>query len=85
MNLTQLADMAKLEISEERLKTLEKEMESMVKMVENMPEIEDARPPAPLMKLREDVVVPSFPREDMLAATPRTANGLIVAPKTLEE
>lgn len=86
MDLAHIADLAKLEISEERLKTLEKEMDSIVKMVENMPEAEDScMPAAPRMKLREDVVMPSFSRQELLANAPSTADGLILAPKTLEE
>ena len=56
-------------------------------MVENLPEIPSAATllePGNVMELREDAVVPSYPRDEMLQHVPQAVAGCIVVPKTVE-
>ena len=40
--------------------------------------------PGNVMELREDAVVPSYPRDEMLQNVPQAVAGCIVVPKTVE-
>ena len=56
-------------------------------MVENLPEIDSKGAlldPSNQMELREDVVVPSMPRNELLSNVPHLVAGCVVVPKTVE-
>ena len=60
-----IAKLAMLKFTDEEAAEFEKEFESIVGMVENLPEIDSKGAlldPSNQMELREDVVVPSMPR-----------------------
>ena len=73
--------------SNESLERFEEEMHTILQLVENLPEIEGkatAVDTENTMELREDVVIPSASREDMLMNAPQVAAGCIVMPKVVE-
>lgn len=87
IDVRHIAKLAKLKFSDDEIASFEKEFAEIVGMVENLPEIESAATllePGNLMALREDTVVPSYPREAMLQNVPESVAGCIVVPKTVE-
>lgn len=82
-----IAKLAMLKFTDEEAKAFEKEFASIVGMVENLPEMESKGAlldPDNQMELREDVVVPSMPRDELLSNVPRLVAGCVVVPKTVE-
>ena len=87
IDIRHIAKLARLHIDEEQLPRFQKEMEGIIQMVNGMktPAQMDLRPdPANAMVLREDVVQPSFPRDEMLKNAPETAAGCLMVPKVVE-
>lgn len=87
IDVKHIAKLAMLRFSDEELADMGRELTGIVQMVEHLPDIESAKTllePDNLMDLREDAVIASYPREEMLANAPQTAQGCIVVPKTVE-
>ena len=87
IDVRHIAKLAMLKIPEEQVEAFEKELSGIVAMVENLPEIPSAATllePGNVMELREDAVVPSYPRDEMLQYVPQAVAGCIVVPKTVE-
>ena len=85
--MRRIAKLAKLDIPEEELPRMERELASIVSMVEKLPELaskESLLDPENTMELRPDVVQPSFPRDEMLKNVPDTAAGCLMVPKVVE-
>ena len=86
IDIAHIAKLARLKIEPERFAKFEKEMESILDMVENLPPIEgkllpDASHP---MELRPDEIHPSFRRESILQNAPQVEAGCFVVPKVVE-
>ncbi len=82
-----IAKLAMLQFTAEEAAAFEKEFAQIVKMVENLPEMESAvtlLEPENQMELREDAVIPSYPREEILQNVPHAVAGCIVVPKTVD-
>ena len=82
-----LAKLAKLSIPEDKVEEFRKKMEDIIRMVENLPDIDTEGSlvdPTDTMELRKDEVQPSFPRNEMLRNAPYTAAGCILIPKVVE-
>ena len=82
-----IAKLAMLKFTDEEAAEFEKEFESIVGMVENLPEIDSKGAlldPSNQMELSEDVVVPSMPRNELLSNVPHLVAGCVVVPKTVE-
>ena len=93
IDVRHIAQLAMLQLPEDQVEAMKQEFASFIAMAEYLPDVESDCEPgnvdAPLesedrMSLREDVVVPSYPREAMLQNAPETAAGCIALPKTLE-
>lgn len=87
IDVKHIAKLAMLKLSEEQTEAMNQELAAFIAMAERLPkpknsdalwEHEDR------MSLREDVVMPSYPREAMLQNAPETAAGCIALPKTAE-
>ena len=86
-DVRRIAKLAMLKFSEEETEKFEKEFSRMISMVENLPEIsgmDTLLDQDNLMDLREDTVVPSTPRIEILSNVPHQVAGCIVVPKTVE-
>ncbi len=87
VDVLRLAKLSRLKLSEDEVVKYEKEMEAIINMVADLPDISgeasglDANNP---MELREDVIKPSLKREDILKNAPQTQAGCIVVPKVVE-
>lgn len=88
IDIRHIAKLSRLKIEDDKLEKFEKDMESIVTMVENMPDVEgtlvllDEENP---MTLREDkAVTDKFKRDELLANAPEVQAGCLVVPKTVE-
>lgn len=93
IDVRRIAKMAMLILSEDQVEAMEQEFASFIAMAERLPDLDSAGEPGNddalwesegRMHLREDVVVPSYPREAMLQNAPKTAAGCITLPKSVE-
>lgn len=93
IDVRHIAKLAMLQLPEDQVEAMEQEFAAFIAMAERLPDLDsagDLRNANVLwesddrMNLREDVVVPSYPREAMLQNAPQTAAGCITLPKTLE-
>ncbi len=88
IDIRHIAKLARLKIDDDKLEKFESEMESIVNLVENMPDVDgplvllDEENP---MTLREDkAVTDKFKRDELLANAPQVQAGCLVVPKTVE-
>lgn len=88
IDVQHLAKLARLRIEDDKLAKFEKDMESIVSMVEQLPEVSgDASgfDPDHPMKLREDTEgSDKLSRSELLANAPKMQAGCVVVPKTVE-
>ena len=87
IDIKHIAKLAHLRIENEKLEKFEKDMESIVAMVDHLPDVSDTLTVDPnnAMRLREDVAKDhKFKREEMLANAPEVQAGCLVVPKTVE-
>lgn len=88
IDVKHLAKLARLQIEDDRLAKFEKEMETIVAMVEQLPDVSgDAwgLDPEHPMKLRCDVEgKEKLTRNELLANAPQIQAGCVVVPKTVE-
>ncbi|MCI8623116.1 MAG: Asp-tRNA(Asn)/Glu-tRNA(Gln) amidotransferase subunit GatC [Provencibacterium sp.] len=87
IDIEKLARLARLRIEPEKREMFASQMQAIVSMVENLPQLDGAytgADPAHPMLLREDTARPSLRREAVLANAPQTQAGCVVVPKTVE-
>ena len=87
IDIKHIAKLSRLHIEEEKQEKFESDMQKIVDMVENLPDIEDA----PLldesnpMTLRKDIAVTGkFTRDELTKNAPHVTAGCLVVPKTVE-
>ena len=87
--VAQVARLARLELTDEELDMFTGQLADVLEHAADVEalEIDDVPPtahPLPLVNvLREDVVVPSLDRDEVLAAAPHTEDGRFVVPRIL--
>lgn len=87
IDIKRIAKLSRLEISQDEIPKIAKNMENIIHLVENMPSFDseelklDENNP---MILRSDEVAPSFNREELLKNAPELSMGCIVVPKIIE-
>lgn len=87
IDIKHIAKLARLSIPEEKVAKFQSEMAGIIEMVENLPDISTEGSlvdPSNTMELREDVVVPSYSRDEMLKNAPNTAAGCILIPRVVD-
>ena len=87
IDIKHIAKLSRLKIEDEKLEKFEKDMESIVNMVDRLPEVagDVDLNPEDAMTLREDkAVTDKFRREELLANAPEVQAGCLVVPKTVE-
>ena len=87
VDVRHIAKLAMLKLPEDQVAAMEQEFSAFIAMADRLPELEHDEMqelPENRMTLRDDTVVPSYPREAMLQNAPKTAEGCIVVPKILE-
>ena len=86
IDIKKIAKLSRLAIEPEREEKFQKDMQNIIEMVERLPEMETgdlARKVEDTMTLREDMVEPSLPRDEVLKNAPQVAAGCVVVPKTV--
>ncbi len=86
IDIKKIAKLSRLAIEPEREEKFQKDMQNIIEMVERLPEMEtgDLSPKVEdTMMLREDVVEPSLPRDEVLQNAPQVVAGCVVVPKTV--
>lgn len=86
IDIKHIAKLSCLHVDEENIPVLEKQMNDMIQMVENLPELSDCDLKPNIenkMELRKDEIKPSYSRDNMLANAPQKQAGCIVVPKTV--
>lgn len=87
IDIRHIAKLSRLRIEDEKLEKFEKDMESIVAMVDRLPDIDEelALDPSDAMRLREDKAEPDkFTRDELIANAPEVQAGCLVVPKTVE-
>jgi aspartyl-tRNA(Asn)/glutamyl-tRNA(Gln) amidotransferase subunit C len=87
IDIRHIAKLSRLHVEENEIEKFEKDMQSIVGMVENLPEFKETRlglKAEDAMILREDEIKPSISRKDVLRNAPQTEAGCIVVPKIVE-
>ncbi len=87
IDIKRIAKLAKLSIPDDKVEKFQKEMQNIINMVENLPQLDTDGAlvdRTDTMQLRKDEIQPSFPREDMLKNAPNTAAGCILIPKVVD-
>lgn len=87
IDVQHVAELSKLRIPEDKLEMFTQEMTAIVKMMEELPPLQSAEAlldTENVMVLRDDVVQPSLPREEILENAPETAAGCFLVPRTVE-
>ena len=87
INIRHIAKLSRLHIDENEVEKFEKDMQSIVGMVENLPEFKDyslGLKTSDAMVLREDEIMPSMKRSEVLQNAPQSEAGCIVVPKIVE-
>ena len=79
IDIKKIAKLSRLAIEPEREEKFQKDMQNIIEMETGdlSPKVEDT------MTLREDVVEPSLPRDEVLKNAPQVAAGCVVVPKTV--
>lgn len=87
IDLDKVAQLARLSIEPKKRGMFEEQMQAIVAMVENLPQMDEdyvGVDPAHPMRLREDVARPSLRRDAILANAPQTQAGCVIVPRTVE-
>ena len=87
IDIKHIAKLSRLRIEDDKLEKFEKDMESIVNMVDRLPDVEGTLDlnPQDTMTLREDkAVTDKFKREELLKNAPEVQAGCLVVPKTVE-
>ena len=87
MDVKRVAKLARLRIPEDKIAKMGSDMEDIVRLVENLPDLSDKNAlidAENTMELREDEIIPSYPRDEILRNAPKAVAGCIVVPKTVE-
>ena len=87
IDIKHIAKLSRSRIEDDKLEKFEKDMESIVNMVDRLPDVEGMLDlnPKDTMTLREDkAVTDKFKREELLKNAPEVQAGCLVVPKTVE-
>lgn len=87
IDIRHIAKLSRLHVKDTEADKFEKEMENIVSMVENLPQLDDTgalidqnNP----MILRQDIVENQFKRDELLKNAPQIKAGCVVVPKVVE-
>ena len=86
-DIMRIAEYAMLSIPEEKKEEVEETITELLDKFGELPELYSDKPlidPTEVMELRDDVVIPSLPREVLLAGSPKTRAGSILIPRVLD-
>ncbi len=87
IDIKHIAKLARLKIEDDQLEKFESEMQNIVNMVENLPDIDDELvldEKNPMMLRKDKAVTDKYTRQELMANAPQVKAGCLVVPKTVE-
>lgn len=87
IDIKHIAKLARLKISDDELSKFEQEMQNIVNMVENLPDIDDELvldEKNPMILRKDKAVTDKYTRQELMANAPQVKAGCLVVPKTVE-
>lgn len=87
IDIKHIAKLARLKISDDELSKFEGEMQNIVNMVENLPDIDDELvldEKNPMILRKDKAVSDKYTRQELMANAPQVKAGCLVVPKTVE-
>ena len=86
INIKHVAKLAKLTLEEDKIEKFQTQMQDMITMIENLPEMTGSLTidTDNVMELRKDEILPSLRRESLLANAPEVVAGCVIVPQTME-
>lgn len=87
IDIKHIAKLSRLRIEDDKLEEFESQMQNIVNMVENLPDIQEelVLDESNPMILREDKAVTNkFTRQELMENAPQVKAGCLVVPKTVE-
>lgn len=87
IDIKHIAKLARLKISDDELSKFEGEMQNIVNMVENLPDIDDELvldEKNPMILRKDKAVTDKYTRQELMANAPQVKAGCLVVPKTVE-
>lgn len=87
IDIKHIAKLSRLQVNESETAKFEQEMEKIVSMIENLPELSDTGALIDVnnpMILRSDCSENNFKRDELLKNAPQTKAGCVVVPKVVE-
>lgn len=87
IDIKHIAKLARLHIEDDQLEKFECEMQNIVNMVENLPDIKDELTldeKNPMILRKDKAVTDKYTRQELMANAPQVKAGCLVVPKTVE-
>lgn len=87
IDIKHIAKLARLNIEDDQLEKFECEMQNIVNMVENLPDIKDELTldeNNPMILRKDKAVTDKYTRQELMANAPQVKAGCLVVPKTVE-
>ncbi|MEX2251784.1 MAG: Asp-tRNA(Asn)/Glu-tRNA(Gln) amidotransferase subunit GatC [Acidimicrobiia bacterium] len=90
IDIAHVARLARLDLSEEELEGYKNQLglilehAARVQSLDVEPHVENAHPLGLFNTFREDIVLPSLDRDEVMASAPETADGYFVVPPAME-
>lgn len=87
IDIKHIAKLSRLRIEEDKLVKFENDMQAIVNMVENLPEINEELvldKDNPMILRHDEAVVRKFTRDELMKNAPHVQAGCLVVPKTVE-
>lgn len=87
IDIKHIAKLARLKIEDNQLGKFESEMQNIVNMVENLPDIDDELvldESNPMILRKDKAVTDKYTRQELMANAPQVKAGCLVVPKTVE-
>ncbi|GAB5082631.1 Asp-tRNA(Asn)/Glu-tRNA(Gln) amidotransferase subunit GatC [Hominimerdicola sp. 21CYCFAH17_S] len=87
IDIKHIAKLARLKIEDDQLEKFESEMQNIVNMVENLPDIDDELvldEKNPMILRKDKAVTDKYTRQELMANAPQVKAGCLVVPKTVE-
>ena len=87
IDIKHIAKLARLHIEDDQLEKFESEMQNIVNMVENLPDIKDELTldeKNPMILRKDKAVTDKYTRQELMANAPQVKAGCLVVPKTVE-
>lgn len=87
IDIKHIAKLSRLKIEDDKLEEFENQMQNIVNMVENLPDIKDEivlDESNPMILRKDKAVTGKFTRQELMGNAPRVKAGCLVVPKTVE-